>query len=151
MTAAQATALPGTCCPSLVRKSAASCSTEVAHEERCARTVTWTFSNSLRRVRVLRTSVVFINVTVYTVAHLTDMAMRGSLFVRHLIDEGIVLSDPHNLVSNALEAYRVGDFVRPTQDGAPPDSSKPWRDLMQRKTVRSWTTSFALPFALPYT
>lgn len=46
------------------------------------------------------------NVTVYTPAHLTDMAMRGSLFVRHLIDEGIILSDPQNLVASAFEAYR---------------------------------------------
>jgi hypothetical protein len=46
------------------------------------------------------------NVTVYTTAHLTTMAARGSLFVRHLIDEGIVLSDPYDFVSAALGAYQ---------------------------------------------
>jgi len=46
------------------------------------------------------------NVAVYTAAHLTALAERGSLFVRHLIDEGIVLSDPYDLVSAALGAYR---------------------------------------------
>ncbi|MGJ6125682.1 hypothetical protein QN239_24225 [Mycolicibacterium sp. Y3] len=46
------------------------------------------------------------NVTAYTVDHLTNMAARGSLFVRHLVDEGIVLSDPNGAVSDALAAYQ---------------------------------------------
>jgi predicted nucleotidyltransferase len=92
-------------------------------------------------------SVGSMNVTVYTVAHLTDMAMRGSLFVRHLIDEGIVLSDPHNLVSNALEAYREPDsYVRLKTElrllleaMAKPDAAqyRPLLDNLVRFTVRS--------------
>lgn len=46
------------------------------------------------------------NVTAYTVDHLTSMAARGSLFVRHLVDEGVVLSDPNGAVANVLAAYR---------------------------------------------
>jgi len=46
-----------------------------------------------------------VNVTVYTAAHLSVMANRGSLFVRHLIDEGVILSDPRGLIASALAAY----------------------------------------------
>ena len=46
-----------------------------------------------------------INVTVYTAAHLSAMAARGSLFVRHLIDEGVILTDPRGLIATALAAY----------------------------------------------
>lgn len=50
-------------------------------------------------------SVGSLNVTVYTATHLAAMATRGSLFVRHLIDEGVVLSDPRGLVAGALAEY----------------------------------------------
>lgn len=52
-------------------------------------------------------SVGSINVTAYTTEHLMNMAVRGSLFVRHLVDEGIVLADPNHFVADTLAAYRA--------------------------------------------
>jgi len=87
------------------------------------------------------------NVTVYTAAHLTSMAERGSLFVRHLIDEGIVLSDPYNLVSAALGAYREpATYLRLKTElrvlleaMSKPDAAqyRPLLDNLARFTVRS--------------
>jgi hypothetical protein len=45
------------------------------------------------------------NVTAYTAQHLSTLASRGSLFVRHLVDEGMVLADPAGLVAETLRAY----------------------------------------------
>jgi hypothetical protein len=47
-----------------------------------------------------------VNVTAYTPEHLMLMARRGSLFVRHLRDEGIVLADPHKVLAHILMEYR---------------------------------------------
>jgi predicted nucleotidyltransferase len=87
------------------------------------------------------------NVTVYTAAHLSTMATRGSLFVRHLIDEGIVLSDPYNFVSTALGAYqepptyaRLKTELRVLLDAmSKPDAAqyRPLLDNLARFTVRS--------------
>ena len=78
------------------------------------------------------------NVTSYTAAHLTTMASRGSLFVRHLIDEGIVLCDPDGLVAAALGAYRQPLSYLPLKTELR-ICSKQCRNLMPRNTVRSWT------------
>lgn len=87
------------------------------------------------------------NVTVYTAAHLTAMAVRGSLFVRHLIDEGIVLSDPYGLVASALGAYqepptyaRLKTELRVLLDAmskADAAQYRPLLDNLARFTVRS--------------
>lgn len=47
-----------------------------------------------------------INVTAYTAEHLQLMAQRGSLFVRHLRDEGLTLSDLHGVLAQALDQYQ---------------------------------------------
>jgi hypothetical protein len=47
-----------------------------------------------------------VNVAAYTPAHLMLLAKRGSLFVRHLRDEGIVLQDLDGLLADILAAYR---------------------------------------------
>lgn len=45
------------------------------------------------------------NITPYTVHHLTLLAESGSLFVRHLRDEGRVLADDHGSLHKAIQAY----------------------------------------------
>jgi hypothetical protein len=44
-------------------------------------------------------------VTAYTPAHLHQMASQGSLFILHLIVDGIVVSDPRAILRRALDAY----------------------------------------------
>lgn len=92
-------------------------------------------------------SVGSLNVTVYTAAHLTNMAMRGSLFVRHLIDEGIILTDPQGLVATALAAYKEpASYLRLKTElrlileaMVKPDAAqyRPVLDNLARFTVRS--------------
>ncbi|QBR93284.1 nucleotidyltransferase domain-containing protein [Nocardioides euryhalodurans] len=48
-----------------------------------------------------------LNVSAYTVDHLRLLADRGSLFVRHLRDEGITLQDPVGVLQQCLSAYRT--------------------------------------------
>src|SRR6266516_788528 len=43
-----------------------------------------------------------VNVAAYTPAHLMLLARRGSLFVRHLRDEGILLEDPKGVLARIL-------------------------------------------------
>lgn len=45
------------------------------------------------------------NVTQYTPAHLHAMAQQGSLFILHLVTDGIVLSDHNGVLATALDAY----------------------------------------------
>lgn len=47
-----------------------------------------------------------LNVSAYTDTHLHELARRGSLFVRHLCNDGIVLSDPIGVIGQVLAAYR---------------------------------------------
>jgi predicted nucleotidyltransferase len=87
------------------------------------------------------------NVTTYTATHLMTMAARGSLFVRHLIDEGIVLSDPCGLVTAALGAYREPPTYLPLKielrvlleaiSKADAAQYRPLLDNLTRFTVRS--------------
>lgn len=51
-------------------------------------------------------SVENLNVSTYTVSHLVQMADRGSLFVRHLRDEGITLADATGTLRRILASYR---------------------------------------------
>lgn len=46
-----------------------------------------------------------VNVSAYTNAHLRELALRGSLFVRHLRDEGIVLCDRGRVLEEILSRY----------------------------------------------
>ena len=46
-----------------------------------------------------------VSVTQYEASHLHALSRQGSLFVRHLRSEGIVLSDPFNSLRLALDAY----------------------------------------------
>jgi hypothetical protein len=48
-----------------------------------------------------------VNVAAYTPDHLSYMAQSGSLFIRHLCDEGIVLEDPHGTLASILSTYRA--------------------------------------------
>lgn len=54
-------------------------------------------SGSYRRGRVA--------VTAYTAAHLHQMAIQGSLFILHLIVDGVVIEDEHGVIESALVAY----------------------------------------------
>lgn len=47
-----------------------------------------------------------VNVTQYLPSHLRAMAERGSLFVRHLVEDGRVLHDPEGVLVECLAAYR---------------------------------------------
>ncbi|MDQ1294874.1 MAG: hypothetical protein QG608_2759 [Actinomycetota bacterium] len=47
-----------------------------------------------------------VNVTAYTSEHLTELASRGSLFVRHLSTEGRILQDTDSVMERILDAYR---------------------------------------------
>jgi hypothetical protein len=47
-----------------------------------------------------------VNIAAYTPAHLQLLAQNGSLFVRHLRDEGLVLQDLAGLLDGILAAYR---------------------------------------------
>lgn len=47
-----------------------------------------------------------VQVAPYTLERLVSMAKNGSLFVRHLIDEGKPLADPHNVLDTLTLAYR---------------------------------------------
>jgi predicted nucleotidyltransferase len=47
-----------------------------------------------------------VSVAAYTSAHLMLLARRGSLFVRHLRDEGVVLEDRCEVLAEILAAYR---------------------------------------------
>lgn len=47
-----------------------------------------------------------LNVSAYTAAHLDELARRGSLFVRHLRSDGMILSDPTRVLGQVLSAYR---------------------------------------------
>ncbi|TKJ98646.1 hypothetical protein PlfCFBP13513_04165 [Plantibacter flavus] len=59
-----------------------------------------------------------VNVTQYTPSHLGQMAQRGSLFVSHLLTDGVPLIDPHRIMERALAQYR------------PPESYDPiWKQL----------------------
>jgi hypothetical protein len=46
-----------------------------------------------------------INITVYSVPHLQELARRGSLFIRHLVHEGIILEDNHGMLAEILSDY----------------------------------------------
>lgn len=46
-----------------------------------------------------------VNVAAYTPDHLTLLARRGSLFVRHLRDEGLIIGDPVGSLAHILGAY----------------------------------------------
>lgn len=92
-------------------------------------------------------SVGSINVTVYTAEHLAAMARRGSLFVRHLIDEGVILADPEGLIKAALAAYvepatytRLKVELRLILEAMMQSDAvqyRPWLDNLARFTVRS--------------
>lgn len=59
-----------------------------------------------------------VNVTQYAPAHLHEMAQRGSLFVLHLLTDGVTILDPSGVLERALAHYR------------PPESYKPiWNQL----------------------
>jgi len=45
-------------------------------------------------------------VTAYLPAHIERLAQQGSLFILHLLREGIVLSDRHGILSDRLAKYR---------------------------------------------
>lgn len=47
-----------------------------------------------------------VNVTTYQEEHLTELARQGSLFIRHLRDEGRIVSDPEGLIARVLARYR---------------------------------------------
>ncbi len=47
-----------------------------------------------------------VSVTPYTPNHLRTMAQRGSLFIRHVIDEGVVLHDPPRLIEQVRACFR---------------------------------------------
>lgn len=47
-----------------------------------------------------------VNVAAYTTDHLLLLAQRGSLFVRHLQDEGIVLDDPQGALARVFAEYQ---------------------------------------------
>lgn len=47
-----------------------------------------------------------INVTQYTPAHLGAMAQRGSLFVLHLLTDGVTITDNSGVLQTALDQYR---------------------------------------------
>lgn len=47
-----------------------------------------------------------VNVAAYTSAHLMLLAQRGSLFVRHLRDEGVILEDSYGILAQILATYR---------------------------------------------
>jgi predicted nucleotidyltransferase len=46
-----------------------------------------------------------LNISAYTATHLHELARRGSLFVRHLRNDGITLSDPTGVLGQVLSAY----------------------------------------------
>ena len=46
-----------------------------------------------------------VNVSAYTNDHLRELASRGSLFVRHLRDEGVTLCDRDRILERALSEY----------------------------------------------
>ncbi|AXH36943.1 hypothetical protein DVJ78_17340 [Humibacter sp. BT305] len=46
------------------------------------------------------------NVTQYTPGHLGGMAQRGSLFVLHLLTDGVIVTDPSGILAAALQQYR---------------------------------------------
>jgi predicted nucleotidyltransferase len=54
-----------------------------------------------------------VNISAYTVQHLTELAERGSLFARHLRKEGIVLLDKQLALTDALGAYREPNSYEP--------------------------------------
>lgn len=47
-----------------------------------------------------------LNISAYTATHLYELAERGSLFVRHLLYDGIPLWDPTGVLEKVLSAYR---------------------------------------------
>ncbi|MFJ1959015.1 hypothetical protein ACIOGT_39245 [Streptomyces microflavus] len=47
-----------------------------------------------------------VNVAAYTPDHLSLLARRGSLFVRHLRDEGLIIDDPLGSLAHILNAYK---------------------------------------------
>lgn len=47
-----------------------------------------------------------LNISAYTATHLQELARRGSLFIRHLCADGIILSDPEGALEGVLAAYR---------------------------------------------
>lgn len=46
-----------------------------------------------------------LNISAYTETHLQELANRGSLFVRHLRTDGVILSDPNGALGRILSAY----------------------------------------------
>jgi predicted nucleotidyltransferase len=48
-----------------------------------------------------------VNVAAYTPGHLAQLADRGSLFVRHLRDEGVILDDQDGVLARLLDRYRA--------------------------------------------
>lgn len=53
------------------------------------------------------------NITSYEVAHLRTLAERGSLFVLHLLHDGVILEDPHGVLQRTLNAYRQPSTYAP--------------------------------------
>lgn len=53
------------------------------------------------------------NVATYQEEHLTALARQGSLFVRHLRDEGKIISDPEGIITRVLAEYRVNPDFEP--------------------------------------
>lgn len=47
-----------------------------------------------------------LNISAYTASHLQELGRRGSLFVRHLRNDGITLTDPTGLLGQVLSEYR---------------------------------------------
>ncbi|MEU8207170.1 nucleotidyltransferase domain-containing protein [Streptosporangium sp. NPDC049046] len=47
-----------------------------------------------------------INVAAYTIDHLKLLAVRGSLFVHHLKNEGRIVDDPENVLADILDSFR---------------------------------------------
>jgi predicted nucleotidyltransferase len=47
-----------------------------------------------------------VNIAAYTPSHLAWLAERGSLFIRHLCDEGVILRDKTGILAGLLKKYR---------------------------------------------
>lgn len=56
------------------------------------------------------------NISYYSPSHIKDMAKKGSLFVRHLIMDGLVYEDPSGILRNCLDAYRKPESYQIFED-----------------------------------
>ncbi|SEE03508.1 Nucleotidyltransferase domain-containing protein [Streptomyces sp. 3213] len=67
-----------------------------------------------------------VNVAAYTPDHLTLLSQRGSLFVRHLRDEGLIISDPMGNLASILGQYRPPANYGPLKREMTLILSMPW-------------------------